>query len=649
MAVDPDELDEITATVAAIYREAETALVRILARHLRGELDSDLPAPAWAERKLAAIGALRRSAQAVIAALQAADEGAVRDAAAEAFRSGWRSALEELPGRWFPQSGLAEAARAAADDVPGFAAVEALATAVTSDIGEKARNILRDVLDAYRSVITATVARTLTGTQTRREASQAAWQSLMARGITGFTDRAGRRWQLSSYVEMAVRTVTQRAAVQGQTDRLAAAGVDLVMVSDAPQECALCRPWEGEVLTLGAETGDITVPHQLTDEPIPVHVAATLAAAMLAGLFHPNCRHSVSAYLPGVSRLPAKPTADPDGDTARQRQRALERKIRRYKTQETGALDEDARKAAGRKVRAAQAQLRDHLAAHPELKRLRYREQIGAGNIPPRGRDDAAGDIGPDVQPTLDGSDAVRAPRPDRTTDTAKPAQQPPAEPDPDQLDLLDQPDPEPLPDVTTWTDEQLEAGVGDYAHDEALLDAILGELDRRAAEPPADEDQADAADLTVADERDAEKWARFDEFVAQGMSEQDAYAEAFDLDPDRVRRDDAIARLRTDGYRGKGFDELARAAYRNTLQRDYFAAEQATNGYLLNAQGQRRGLNPLDLWRQNESYARRWASDELKEWWDANGRLTFDMFAATLLSGSAERRFRTGGESWLQ
>ncbi|GAB3437442.1 phage minor capsid protein [Actinophytocola sediminis] len=647
MAVDPDELDEITATVAAIYREAETALVRIIARHLAGDLDRDMPAPVWAEKKLAAVRSLRRSAQAVIAGLQAAGEGAVRDAAAEAFRAGWRSALEELPAQWFPLSGLAEAARAAAEEVPGFAAIEAVAAAVTRDIGEKSRNILRDVLDAYRSVITATVSRTLSGTQTRREASQAAWARFMSRGIAGFTDRAGRRWQLSSYVEMAVRTVTQRAAVQGQTDRLAAADVDLIMVSNAPQECPLCRPWEGEILTLGADTGDITVPHQLTDEPVTVHVAATLAAAQLAGLFHPNCRHSVSAYLPGVSRPAEKPTADPEGDKARQRQRALERKIRAAKVAEAGALDEAARKAAGRRVRAAQAELREHLDEHPTLKRLRYREQIGAGNIPPRGRDDAAGDIGPDVQPTLDGSDAVRSPRPDRPDDTAPPAQQPPADPDPDQLDLLDQP--EPMPDITTWTDEQLEQGIADHADDEELLDAILAELDRRAAEPDVDEGQADAEELEIVDEQDAEKWAQYDELVASGMSEQDAYAEVFDLDPERVRRDEAIAKLRDDGHKGRGFDELARAAYREALQHAHDTAEAATNGYLLNAEGQRRGMDPRDLWRQNEAFARRWASDELKEWWDANGRMTFDVFAATLLSGSAERRFRTGGESWLQ
>jgi hypothetical protein len=637
VAVDPQQLDEITATVTAIYREAETALVRILARHLAGDLDGIAEAPAWAEQKLAAVGALRRSTQSVIAALQAAGEGAVREAAAEAFRTGWRSALEELPAKWFPQSGLGDAARQAAEQVPGFAAIESLAAAVHRDIGEKSRNILRDVLDAYRNVITATVARTLTGVQTRRQASQAAWQALINRGITRFTDRAGRRWQLSSYVEMAVRTVTQRAAVQGQTDRLKALGVPLVMVSNAPQECALCRPWEGRVLTLGGPTGDIVVPHQLTDEPVTVHVAATLTAAQLAGLFHPNCRHSVSAYLSGVSRLPVPPTADPGGDEARQKQRALERKIRRHKLAETGALDDQARKQARAKIRAAQAEVRAHLAAHPELKRLRYREQIGAGNIPPRGFDDATGDIGPDVQPTLDGSDAVRAPRPDRPADDTGQTSQEPVEPDLDQLDLFDQTEPEPL-DVTTWSDEQLQDGVAQYADDEELLDAILTELDRREAVPADDEDQADA-----------EKWARFDEFVAAGMAEQDAYAEVFNLDPERVRREEAIARLREEGHQGRGFDELARSAYRRALQEDYYAAEAATNGYLLNSEGQRRGLDPLDLWRQNEAYARRWASDELREWWDANERLTFDVFAARLLSGSNDRRFRTGGESWLQ
>ncbi|MEO6084707.1 MAG: phage minor capsid protein, partial [Umezawaea sp.] len=453
MPVPPEQLDDIAATVAAIYREAETALVRIIAGHLAGDMDSDMQAPAWADKKLAAVQALRRSAQAVIAGLQADSSTAIRDAAAQAYRAGWTSALAELPKEWFPKSALAKEATSASAELPGFAAVEAMAAAVHTDIGIPARNILRNVLDAYRAVITAATARTVTGVQTRREASQAAWKRFMDRGISGFVDRAGRRWQLSSYVEMAVRTVTQRAAVTGQTDRLDALGIDLVMVSNNVQECALCRPYEGRVLRRGAgPTGTITVPHQLTDKPFTVDVVATLPNAMVDGLFHPNCPHSISAYLPGVSKLPEQPTADPEGNKARQQQRALERKIRAAKVNEQGALDEPSRKAAGRRVRAAQAELRDHLEQHPKLKRLPYREQIGAGNIPPKGKKDPAGGIGPEVQPTLDGGpgSAAAKPGPDNDPDNEVPAT------DPDQLSFDDlatdtsvpakAPEPDPVP-----------------------------------------------------------------------------------------------------------------------------------------------------------------------------------------------------------
>ncbi|MER7078141.1 MULTISPECIES: phage minor capsid protein [Bacteria] len=435
MAVDPEYLDEIAATVAQLYREAETALAQLIAKHLDGDLDADMPAPVWAERKLAAVRALRASAQAVLAGLQADSSAATRQAAAEAFRAGWSSALAELPARWFPHSGLSAAAKQAAEEVPGFGAVEALAAAVHADVGQRSRNVLRDVVDVYRGVIAAATARTLTGTQTRRQAAQAAWQRFVDRGITGFTDRAGRRWRLSSYVEMATRTVAQRAAVQGQTDRLHAAGVSLVYVSNAPQECVLCRPFEGRVLRLGTgPTGRVQVPHQLTDAPVEVEVVDTLAGAQLAGLFHPNCRHSVSAFLPGVTKPPPQPTADPEGDKARQRQRAIEREIRKHKQRQAVALDEPARKAASQKVRAWQAEMREHLDAHPELKRLRYREQLGAGNVGKPGTR-PAGEVAPLVDVPLDGGPPQqRKPHQhDAERDVASVVN------DPGQLDLLGQ------------------------------------------------------------------------------------------------------------------------------------------------------------------------------------------------------------------
>lgn len=657
VAVDPNKLDEIAATVAALYREAETALGVVISRHLSGDIDRDIPAPVWAERRLAAVRSLRASASAIIAALQADSSDAIRQAAADAFRTGWRSALDELPSRWFPRSGLSEQARAAAaDEVPGFAAVESLAAAVHADIGQRQRNVLRDVLDVYRSVITAATARIATGTQTRRQAAQSAWQRFIDSGVTGFTDRSGRRWRLSSYVEMATRTVAQRAAVQGQTDRLAAAGVPLVYVSNAVQECALCRPFEGRILrTTPGPTGEVQVPHQLTDEPVTVDIVDTLAGAQLAGLFHPNCRHSVSAYLPGVTRLPEQPTADPDGDKARQRQREIERHIRKHKTRALLAVDDASIKAANRKAREWQAVMRDHLAEHPELKRLRYRERPGAGNIATESTR-PAGEIAAPADTTFEGVAVPTARRPldDQTAEGSQLVRTPD---DADQLDLLDQPTE--LPDVTALSDDELAEALGDYGDNDDAVEAILAELDRRQEAAEQAEQDAEARRQRDRERRDAQRLveqerqlAEYDRLVSEGMSDEDAWAEATGQSVEQQRREDAIARLRADGFTGRGFDELARAAFRKHIDELYWQAEADTNGYLLSNAGEAAGIDPRELFTGPAARARKWASDELLEWWDAHGRLTFDEFAAQLLGDTNAARdagFRTGGEDWLR
>lgn len=379
MAVDPGDVDAIAASVAGMYRDAEEQVQKRIARELRRGLD----APTWAEDRLTALQALRRAAEAIAAALERGASDRIRRAVSDAFRAGSASALAQVAGKVAPGSGIAEQAQAAVAELPQFGAIEALASALQRDAAERAHTIVRSTADVYQRVITQTVgAETLSGGLTRREAAQLAWQRLQDRGVTSFVDASGARWRLSTYVEMAARTVTQRAAVAGQEDRLRDLGVNLVYISDAPQECALCRPFEGRVLSLDGATGDVQTRHALTGAKVTVHVAASLAEARLRGLFHPNCRHSLSAYLPGVTRLPAQPTRDPEGDKARRRQREIERGIRHWRERASAAVDPAAARKARRQLRWWQDAMRDHLAAHPQLKRLPYREGRGAGNIP---------------------------------------------------------------------------------------------------------------------------------------------------------------------------------------------------------------------------------------------------------------------------
>lgn len=338
---DPDLLLRLAKETAEIYGQAVDDLLAIVARRLARGIDR----PGWAEAKLLEQVQLRNEAQAVLERLQVLGPAAIE----RAVGAGWAA-------------GMADAVEVSATLAPrtNVEAVRALAREAVEQVAGSRLQILRSVDDAYRAVITEASSGVVSGSLTRRQAAQRALDRFADRGVTGLVDRAGRRWGLDTYAEMATRTASGRAQVQGALDRYQAAGRDLVIVSDAPGECALCRPWEGRVLSITGQTAGYP----------------TVGSATAAGLQHANCRHSLSLFVPGLTR-PMGRTADPEGDAARQEQRRLERGVRQWRRREVVALDEGARRQAAARAREWQARLREHVAAN-DLKRLRYRETLGA-------------------------------------------------------------------------------------------------------------------------------------------------------------------------------------------------------------------------------------------------------------------------------
>ncbi|MET9429794.1 phage minor capsid protein [Streptomyces sp. NPDC003036] len=367
--------EDLSATVRDLYADAEQRLLALVARQLADGFE----APGWAVAKLAAIQPLRRAAASVVDVLASAMQLEVFSAVTEAYDIGARAGLVEL-------GALSDAdARRAADGTPNTRAVDRIAAETVELVTATHRGILRGVLDAFRQVIAAVVATPLLGIDTRRQAAQRAMQQFADRGLTSFVDKSGRSWQMTSYAEMAVRTAVGRAAVEAHGDRLRAAGITLVIVSNAPHNCPLCAPFEGKVLALDGPGGarTIEVEHAIDDDrTVRVHVAGSLDEARRQGLQHPNCRHSTSAFLPGVTRVPGEQSEDPDGYAASQRQRAIERAIRKWKNRAAAAMTPEAKRAAEARVRQWQGRMREHLSQHPELIRRREREQPGAGNLP---------------------------------------------------------------------------------------------------------------------------------------------------------------------------------------------------------------------------------------------------------------------------
>ena len=105
---------------------------------------------------------------------------------------------------------------------------------------------------------------------------------MKGKGVVGFVDRSGRQWNISSYVDMLTRTATTEIYNTAKTREFISCGEDLIIITSHGTKCKLCRPWEGKVLSLTGETKGYT----------------SLEEAKNGGLFHPNCRHDFSLYIP---------------------------------------------------------------------------------------------------------------------------------------------------------------------------------------------------------------------------------------------------------------------------------------------------------------------------------------------------------------
>lgn len=358
MAIRPDDSAVLAKGLRELYVEAETLLLQRVARALAKGSDS----PGWVDEKLLGIQALRRQVDGILEDLANNVPGAVERAVGIAYNRGIATAGAELTAAGLPHAAFGE--------VQPTSAVAAIVSETLTRTTPMAFQIRRAVTDVYQRVVTEVAAQTALGTVTRREASQLVLQRLTKQGVTGFRDTAGRQWSMPSYAEMAMRTSTSQAMLQGHTDRITELGVDTVIVSNAPEECSICRPFEGKVLSLSGRTTG-----RLKDDKT---VVASLAEAKGRGLYHPNCRHSHSIYLPGITK-PVTDTADPAGDKLRQQQRAYERRVRELKHQDAIAQEfgGPAATQARAKLRAKQAEFKAWREAN-DRKDLSYRTSLKA-------------------------------------------------------------------------------------------------------------------------------------------------------------------------------------------------------------------------------------------------------------------------------
>lgn len=229
---------------------------------------------------------------------------------------------------------------------------------------------LRMTDDIYRQTLNRVQLAMGTGSMTLNEAIDLATRDFLDKGINCIVYADGKRVNIADYVRMALRTTSTRAALQGAAKRFAELGYDTVLVSQYGGCSKTCEPWQGQVYiddvftVWEGEKDEFQGKSNYCGEWFWL-----LSYAVKNGLFHPNCRHTMTQYIHGRTQIPEPIPAEKikEQRELEQKQRAMERKIRKLKRFAAGTCDPDTAKEYRRKLRQAQHELKVFVEEHNEV------------------------------------------------------------------------------------------------------------------------------------------------------------------------------------------------------------------------------------------------------------------------------------------
>ncbi|MFV0393008.1 MAG: phage minor capsid protein [Coprobacillaceae bacterium] len=235
--------------------------------------------------------------------------------------------------------------------------------------------VYRKAEDIYKRTIFNESIKLNAGTVTLPKAIDQAVDKFLEQGINCIQYADKRMVNVATYAEMALRTASQRAKFLADGSKRAEQKVYTVVVSSHANTCEKCLPWQSKVLIDDVFSNISKIEAEKLSRDTGYKL---LSEAIAKGLLHPNCRHLIMTFYPGISRLPK--AVDEElalkNYKAEQKQRELENKIRKAKRKVQGYVDDYDIKQAKKDLRDLQKQLREHLAENTQLRRNPSREKI---------------------------------------------------------------------------------------------------------------------------------------------------------------------------------------------------------------------------------------------------------------------------------
>lgn len=188
--------------------------------------------------------------------------------------------------------------------------VNALIKVVNNDLKTANTAVLRMANDQYRQVIHKSAFYVANGVFTEKQASNMATKELtelqrtklaidetnkdfLNRGFNCIEYKDGRRVNVASYSQMAVRTASLRAQLMGEGDFRKSIGRVLVQSTSHGGACPMCQKWENKIFIDDVYSGGTKKDGKYM----------LLSEAMKQGFLHPSCRHGLTTYYPELEDI----------------------------------------------------------------------------------------------------------------------------------------------------------------------------------------------------------------------------------------------------------------------------------------------------------------------------------------------------------
>ena len=225
--------------------------------------------------------------------------------------------------------------------------LEALIEATTNDMERAETAILRKANDEYRKVIYNAQVYANTGAGTYEKAVDMATKDMLSRGLTCVEYANGARHTLADYADMAIRTASKRAYLQGEGEKRQEWGITTVIMVKRGNPCPKCLPFVGKVLI-----DDVWSGGKKSDGSYPL-----MSKAIAAGLYHPRCKDSHTTYFPGISTADDSWTEKEledigQANTQETKQQYAKRQTEKFDRLSDNSLDDENRKQYQQKAEA---------------------------------------------------------------------------------------------------------------------------------------------------------------------------------------------------------------------------------------------------------------------------------------------------------